>query len=86
MLQLIGLVVVVGVVGWLVVTLWPVLLFLALCGGILWLAGVVLGLVFGMLEQGTDETVEEWMQRRHPDVLRRNSEAVAKWRKTNGRS
>jgi hypothetical protein len=83
MLQLIGLIVVVGAVGWLVVTLWPVLLFLALCGGILAAAAVLLGLV---TRQGDDETVEEWMQRRHPDVLRRNAEAVAKWREKEGRS
>jgi hypothetical protein len=44
MLQLIGLVVVVGVVGWLVVTLWPVLLFLALCFGVLVVVGILMGL------------------------------------------
>ena len=83
MLQLIGLVVVVGVVGWLVVTLWPVLLFLALCGGILVAIGALLGY---LTRHGTDETPEEWMQRRHPDVLRRNAEAVERWRQENGRS
>lgn len=83
MLQLLGLAVVVVVIGWLVFTLWPVLLFLALCGGIL----VAIGALMGLLEPPPpEETVEQWLRRKHPETLRHNTEAVAKWRKENGGS
>lgn len=86
MLQLIGLVVVVAAVGWLLVTLWPVLLFLALCGLVLMVA---YGLLLALLPPAPDPrddtmTMEErieanrrWMQAHHPEAYQSNQERFA---------